>query len=124
MGLRAPCVPADAAPMSASALVLSTVIALPTAAVDAVDGVRGARPPELVPAGTVIELADDGRLRLAYFASCVHETIRGGRIVVGVLGSVVHGGEVSRVVVPCEVPAVPAGGTPGALILRGAAAPR
>ena len=109
--------PATVAGMNPLAVLLLAVA--PTAIVDSVDGVDGIEPLTLVAAGTEIVLGDDGSLQLAYFASCVHETVHGGRVVVGVLGSFVDGGEVSRTVVDCDLPQAPGGGTPGALILRG-----
>ena len=101
-----------------SLLVLLT-LAAPTAIVDASDGLAVPEPLTLVTAGTEIVLGDDGRIRLAYFASCLHETVRGGRLVVGVLGSIVDGGEVTRTVVDCALPQIPGAGAPGALVLRG-----
>jgi hypothetical protein len=46
--------------------------------------------------GRVIELGAAGVITLAYFSSCVQETVSGGRVVVGREQSAVEGGEIER----------------------------
>lgn len=109
---------------------LVTALALaptPTAIVDSVFGTRDFEPLQLLQPGTDIALAAGARIRLAYFASCVHETARGGRLRVGVTASFAAGDTlVERVTADCAPPYYgPArAGVPGALILRDGVAAR
>ena len=102
--------------MSLPALFLAVVA--PTAIVDSVVGVAGVEPLQLLTPGTELTLGDDARVRLAYFASCVHETARGGRLRVGVTASLTDEAAVERVNADCDPPAAFASGGPGALVLR------
>lgn len=92
----------------------------PTAIVDSVVGVPGVAPLQLLAPGTDLVLGDGARVRLAYFASCVHETARGGRLRVGVTASLTEDATIERVEADCTPPAAFASGGPGALILRAA----
>ena len=103
-------------------IALLIAAAAPTAIVDSAIGVRGLEPFALLAPGTEIAVGD-GRLRLAYFASCVHETIQGGRVRVGVTASVTDGATVERLTADCTPPARYAQGRAGALVLRGRAGP-
>lgn len=103
-----------------AALILSLALSpAPTAIVDSVDGSVGLSPLQLLVPGTTVELGRSARLRLAYFASCVHETVRGGRLRVGVVASLAVDGEVERVTADCNPPPTRiGGGAVGALVLR------
>lgn len=90
----------------------------PTAIVDSVIGVPGVTPLQLLTPGTELVLGDNARVRLAYFASCVHETARGGRLRVGVTASLTDDAAVERVDADCTPPAAYASGGPGAIVLR------
>ncbi len=112
--------------MSLQTLVLGFSLAgAPTAIVDSVTGVPGLHPFELLDAGTEIAVSADGRVRLAYFASCIHETVSGGNLRVGVTASLVEDAEVERVTGSCLAPGenVRFGGAPAALLLRDSTAP-
>lgn len=100
-----------------------SLVGTPTAIVDSVSGVPGLRPFELLDAGAEVNVAADGRVRLAYFASCVHETISGGRVRVGVTASLIEGAKVERVTADCVVPGSGdrLAGAPAALLLRDSA---
>ncbi len=102
--------------MNLPALVLA--LAAPTAIVDSVVGVPGIASLQLLTPGTELVLGDHARVRLAYFASCVHETARGGRLRVGVTASLTDNAVVERVDANCTPPAEFASGGPGALVLR------
>lgn len=102
--------------MNLPALLLA--IAAPTAIVDSVVGVPGVAPLQLLAPGTELVLSDRARVRLAYFASCVHETARGGRLRVGVTASLTDDAAVERIEANCTPPATFASGGPGALVLR------
>jgi hypothetical protein len=56
---------------------------------------------DLLAEGTVIELGPSEILALGYLNSCAHEEIAGGRVTIGVVESVVEGGEVKRAILPC-----------------------
>ena len=104
-------------------LALLIAAAAPTAIVDTAVGVQGVEPLALLAPGTEVTLGE-GRLRIAYFASCVHETVQGGRLRVGVTASVTDDrATVERVTADCTPPARYAPGRAGALVLRGRAAP-
>ncbi|MFN2300466.1 MAG: hypothetical protein ABR565_01125 [Gammaproteobacteria bacterium] len=92
----------------------------PTAIVDSVVGVPGVAPLQLLAPGTDIELHDGARVRLAYFASCVHETARGGRLRIGVTASLTVDAIVERVIGDCVPPQYgpSRAGVPGVLVLR------
>lgn len=111
--------------MTFDALILGLALAgAPTAIVDSAVGVPGLHPFELLDAGTELTVATGARVRIAYFASCVHETISGGRLRVGVTASLVNGAKVERVTTRCAVPTGVTGlaGAPAALMLRDSAA--
>lgn len=57
---------------------------------------------DYVEAGEAVDLGSQGRLVLSYFASCVEETITGGKVTVGEIGSTVKGGEVESRKVDCD----------------------
>ena len=103
-------------------LALFIAAAAPTAIIDTAAGVPGLEPLALLAPGTEL-VVGDGRVRLAYFASCVHETVHGGRLRVGVTASITDGATVERVTADCTPPARYAPGRAGALVLRGAGAP-
>lgn len=112
--------------MSLDVLILGLIFtAAPTAIVDSVTGVPGLRPFELLEAGAELSIKPRGRVRIAYFASCVHETIRGGHLRVGVTASLVEDALVERVTGDCMMPGIGDGsaGAPAALVLRDSAAP-
>lgn len=92
----------------------------PTAIVDSVLGTHAVEALQLLAPGTDIELPRNARVRLAYFASCVHETARGGRLRVGVTASLAVDAMVERVTGDCVPPQYgPArAGVPGVLVLR------
>ncbi|MEX0900759.1 MAG: hypothetical protein WD081_08745 [Gammaproteobacteria bacterium] len=105
--------------MSLSALLLAMVA--PTAIVDSAAGVPGMEPLQLLLPGTELVVGDHARVRLAYFASCVHETVRGGRLRIGVVASLTDDATVERVDADCTPPLAYASGGPGALVLRAGA---
>ena len=74
---------------------LLLVATAPTAIVDTVYGVPGLAPLTLLDPGTEL-VVGAGRVRLAYFESCVHETIRGGRLRIGITASVADDAVVER----------------------------
>ena len=57
---------------------------------------------DYVEEGLVIDLGTDGKVTLGYLASCLTETIRGGRVVVGRKKSMVVSSDVQRQRVPCD----------------------
>lgn len=57
---------------------------------------------DYVEEGRVIDLGTDGSVTLGYLASCLTETIRGGRVVVGRKKSTVENSEVKRQRAPCD----------------------
>ena len=66
-----------------------------------VDG-TGLRFMDYVEEGRIIDLGADGMVTLGYLASCLTETIRGGRVVVGRKKSTVENGDVRRRRAPCD----------------------
>lgn len=102
------------------AWMLAMLLTAPTAIVDSVHGVDRLAPLQMLMPGERFELGQSGRVRLAYFASCVHETVRGGSLRVGVTASLDGGGIVERVTADCNPPAlaVDALHAPAALVLR------
>ncbi len=52
--------------------------------------------------GQVVELGPDGVIVLSYFATCLVETVRGGRLTVEAGASKVEDGEVESEKVPCQ----------------------
>lgn len=74
----------------------------PTALVEAVSGVPGVELMDYVYPGQVIELGRGGSITLAHFASCITETIRGGKVAVGDGQSQAIGGELSSKETPCQ----------------------
>ena len=71
--------------------------------------------------GQVVELGPDGIIVLSYFATCLVETVRGGRITVDVGLSKVDGGEVKTEKVPCQganITVTSATGEAGASVTR------
>ena len=64
----------------------------------------------LVSPGQSFDLGEEGSVVLAYFQSCVVETIHGGRFTVGTDWSDVVGGEVVRDVYVCQGTTIQAGG--------------
>lgn len=76
----------------------------PAALVEAVEGAPNAGVGFLdyVYPGKVIELGSGGTLTLAYFDTCLTETIKGGRVTVARGASEVEGGQVSTKKVPCQ----------------------
>lgn len=107
--------------MSSATVIFGLALAgAPTAIVDSVSGVPDLRPFELLEAGAEINVAANGRVRLAYFASCVHETVSGGRLRVGVTASLVEDAKVERVTADCAAPGGSGrlAGAPAALLLR------
>lgn len=102
--------------MNLPALLLS--VAAPTAIVDSAVGVPGVTPLQLLAPGTELIVGEAARVRLAYFASCVHETARGGRLRVGVTASLTDDAAIERVEANCTPPEAFASGGPGALVLR------
>jgi hypothetical protein len=95
----------------------------PTAIVDSARGTDAVTEFMLLRPGMTIDLGTDGRVRIAYFASCVHETLRGGRLRIGVTASISVNGIVERVTADCDPPLYGrnALGRAGALVLRNAA---
>jgi len=57
---------------------------------------------DYVEEGRVIDLGADGTVTLGYLMSCLTETIRGGRVVVGRKQSDVENGDVQRQRAPCD----------------------
>ncbi len=76
----------------------------PAALVEAVDNApdAGVGFLDYVYPGKVIELGSGGTLTLAYFDTCLTETIKGGRVTVARGASDVEGGAVSTKKVPCQ----------------------
>lgn len=105
--------------MNAALLLAIALAPAPTAIVDSVQGETGLAALQLLAPGTTVDLGRSARIRLAYFASCVHETVRGGRLRVGVTASLAVEGEVERVTADCAPPRSRFGGDAvGALVLR------
>lgn len=106
--------------MLASLLLVMSLSPAPTAIVDSVLGPAAVAPLQLLPPGTELVLPPNARVRIAYFASCVHETLRGGRVRVGVTASLAVDAEVERVTADCTPPRFGPmhAGVPGALVLR------
>ncbi len=108
-----------------TAITLAVLLApAPTAIVDSVRNLDTVTSLSMLHPGTVLDLGEHGRVRLAYFASCVHETIRGGRLRVGVTASITVEGIVERITGDCDPPVLGRYGTGaiGALVLRSASA--
>lgn len=57
---------------------------------------------DYVEEGRIIDLGADGMVTLGYLASCLTETIRGGRVVVGRKQSTVETSDVQRRRAPCD----------------------
>ncbi len=76
----------------------------PAAMVEAIDGAPNAGVAFLdyVYPGKVIDLGAGGTLTLAYFDTCLSETIKGGKVTVAKGASEVEGGDVSTKKVPCQ----------------------
>lgn len=105
--------------MNAALLLVLALAPAPTAIVDSVQGDTHLAALQLLAPGTTVDLGDSARVRLAYFASCVHETVRGGRLRVGVTASLAVEGEIERVTADCTPPrSRVGGGAVGALVLR------
>lgn len=105
--------------MNAALLLVFALAPAPTAIVDSVQGDTGLAALQLLVPGTTVDLGRTARVRLAYFASCVHETVRGGRLRVGVTASLAVEGEIERVTADCAPPRARFGGDAvGALVLR------
>lgn len=102
------------------------LVPAPTAIVDSVRNLNTVTSLSMLHPGTVLDLGEQGRIRLAYFASCVHETIRGGRLRIGVTASITVEGIVERITGDCDPPILGRYGTGaiGALVLRNASAPQ
>lgn len=76
---------------------------VPAAIVEDTDGASAAlQPLEFVNPGQVIQLVAGEVLVLGYLRSCLHETITGGRVIVGESESRVVDGMVVREVVECQ----------------------
>lgn len=108
--------------MIAPTLLLLALAPAPTAIVDSVHGEVGLAALDLLAPGASIDLGERGRVRIAYFSSCVHETVLGGHLRVGVTASVTVTGTVERVTADCDPPLTGSGaaGPAGALVLRDA----
>lgn len=105
--------------MNAALLLVIALAPAPTAIVDSVQGDTGLAALQLLVPGTTVDLGRAARVRLAYFASCVHETVRGGRLRIGVTASLAVDGEIERVTADCAPPRSRFGGDAvGALVLR------
>lgn len=105
--------------MNAALLLVIALAPAPTAIVDSVQGDADLSALQLLAPGTTVDLGRTARVRLAYFASCVHETVRGGRLRVGVTASLAVEGEIERVTADCAPPRARFGGDAvGALVLR------
>lgn len=102
------------------AWMLAASLAAPTAIIDSVRDTGAVHALQLVRPGERIDLGPHGRIRIAYFSSCVHESIRGGWLRVGVTASLARAQAVERVTAECRPPAfAPAGaGAPAAMVLR------
>ncbi len=76
----------------------------PVALVESIEGAPGAGVGFLdyVYPGQVVELGPGGVIVLSYFATCLVETVRGGRVTVENGLSKVEGGEVKTEKVPCQ----------------------
>ena len=57
---------------------------------------------DYVSAGRSIDLGSSGKLTLGYLRSCMHEEIKGGRVIIGHRQSTVEGGLVKRKRVNCD----------------------
>lgn len=91
----------------------------PTAIVDTIHGDTDLTELQLLAPGTTVDLGPAARIRLAYFASCVHETVRGGRLRIGVTASLAVEGQIERVTADCAPPRSRFGADAvGALVLR------
>lgn len=75
----------------------------PVAIVEDLDGVlEGVALMDYLWPGQKLELAGEQRIVIGYLASCIEETIRGGRVVIGDRQSTVRGGAASRRELQCE----------------------
>jgi hypothetical protein len=89
------------APLLAGALPVAA--AEPAAIVEDVQGtVKDVQPFDYLAAGTQILLPPSATLVIGYLKSCAHETITGGKIVIGTDQSRVDGGQVLRETVECD----------------------
>lgn len=109
-----------------TALLLALALApAPTAIVDSIRGDIDLTELQLLAPGTTVDLGQTARIRLAYFASCVHETVRGGTLRIGVTASLAVEGQVERVTADCTPPRSRFGADAvGALVLRNRQQPR
>jgi len=88
---------------AAPASVRPAAAADPAAIIEDVQGaVKDVQPFDYVVAGTQIQLPPHATLVIGYLKSCVHETITGGKIVIGSDESRVDGGQVLRETVECD----------------------
>ena len=75
----------------------------PAAIVEDVHGaVKDVQPFDYLMAGTTIQLPPQATLVIGYLKTCVHETITGGKVVIGTDQSRVEGGQVKRETVECD----------------------
>jgi hypothetical protein len=75
----------------------------PSAIVEDVQGaIKDVQPFDYLAAGTQLQLPPRATLVIGYLKSCVHETITGGKILIGTDESRVDGGQVLRETVECD----------------------
>ncbi len=112
--------------MSVTITLMLALTPAPTAIVDSAVGVHGLEPFELLEPGRTVFVGGRGRVRLAYFASCVHETVAGGTIRVGVTASLTDDASIERTTGDCTLGRTEPGriGVPAALVLRDGARAR
>ncbi|MEP4380225.1 MAG: hypothetical protein ABJ215_16060 [Alphaproteobacteria bacterium] len=69
---------------------------------DVLSGLPGVAVMQFLDTGDTVELGTDGEVILSYLASCVRETVTGGKITVGERQSSISGGLVVREKVNCD----------------------
>jgi len=72
------------------------------ALVEQVDGVEDLAVLDFLAPGDLIDLGKDGQITLSYLASCHHEKIQGGIVIIGETHSTASGGVIDVSIVPCE----------------------
>lgn len=72
------------------------------ALVEQVDGVEDVAVLDFLAPGDLIDLGEDAQITLSYLASCHHEKIQGGIVIIGETNSTASGGVIDVSIVPCK----------------------